>query len=335
MFAKSRQSDLEEIDSLATQYEQQVSDGFINQVKSLQSDESIKIIREYLEIGRIDLAEAYLEQQNENWFLLPLFFTIFGSAAALWTSLIQLSIIQRQKSLGITPNSQIVFDPTDPKIAELTRQIVQNIGSELSAKQRDAFRYIVLQGQLEGKDARKIASDFRLFAGLTDKQIQAVENYRKLLEDGSKQALNRLLRDKGFDAEISSGKPLSQKQIDDMVNAYRRNMLIYRAETIARTNTGDIINTAIENASKQALETAGIAGEQLVKAWRSMRDKKVRYTHSNHGGMDGQVVDIDADFISPSGARLKHPHDSSAPISETANCRCRMLVYLKPQNRNK
>ncbi len=333
MFTKSRQTDLEEIDSLATKYESQVSDGFLEHVKNLQSDQSIKIIRDFLEAGRIDLAEAYLDEQSDNWFLLPLFFSIFGAAATLWISLIEKSIINRQKSIGITPNTRIVFDPTDPKIAELTHKIVQEIGYDLTLKQKEAFRYIVLQGQLDGKDAKKIAADFRLFVGLTDKQIQAVENYRKLLENGSKQALGRLLRDKSFDSEISSGKPLTQKQIDDMVNAYRRNMLRYRADTIARTNTGDIVNTAIENASKQALETAGLAGEELIKEWRSLRDKKVRFTHSNHGGMDGQKVGIDEQFISPSGARLNHPHDSSAPISETANCRCRMLVYLKPRDR--
>lgn len=321
MFFKSRQDDLEEIETLSLKYEKQVSKTFLESVKSLKDDESIKIIREFLELGRIDLAEKYLDEQDS--FLFPLFMTIFLAAGALYSTIFS-------RMIGA---KGLVFDPTEPKSAEEVRFIVENIVNEMKQKNKETLRYIVLNGQLAGQDARLIAENLKRSFGLTVKQLEAIDNYRKLLENGSKEALRRSLRDDKFDDLLRSKKPLTQSQIDMMVNAYRHKMIAYRAEVIGRTDTGDVINTAIERASNQLANKAGIAEYQLVKEWRSMRDKKVRFTHKQHVGMDGQVVGINESFVSPSGARLKHPHDGSAPISETANCRCRMLVYVKPEDR--
>jgi len=136
-----------------------------------------------------------------------------------------------------------------------------------------------------------------------------------------------------MDAKILAGKPLTEIQILRMVEAYRKRMLTYRAETTAKIIVGNLTSVAIEQASKKAVEAIGLFDSDLIKEWRSMRDKRVRRTHNHSVGMDGQKVPFNSTFLSPSGARLRHPHDSSAPLSEIAGCRCRMLVYIDPAKR--
>lgn len=55
------------------------------------------------------------------------------------------------------------------------------------------------------------------------------------------------------------------------------------------------------------------------KTWHTQLDLRVRNTHR---GMQGQKVLIDEKFHSPSGATLMYPGDPTAPLSETASCRC-------------
>lgn len=330
-FTKNRKDDLYQIDQLSIRFETKVSNEFMAQVNKLKSDKAIEQIRTYLEEGRPELAQQYLDDQDNNspWFLL--FFQIYVAAAILQTSIIASSVLSIQNGYYGVPIHSLSFDPTDPKNAVSVQLITTLIIKGLADSRKLSIQYLIAQGYTEGLTPAQIAENIRKYAGLTTNQIDAVKNYRTLLEAGSKEALNRSLRDKRFDPSV--GKPLSKEQVDKMVDAYTKRMLDYRAKVIGRTKTGDIVNAAIQDASKAAADATGINEQSLVKEWRSMRDKKVRFTHSNHGGMDGQVVGINEKFQSPSGAQLLHPHDGNAPIAETANCRCRLLVYVKPENR--
>ena len=58
------------------------------------------------------------------------------------------------------------------------------------------------------------------------------------------------------------------------------------------------------------------------KRWVTRGDDKVRHSHQ---ALDGQVVPIGKKFTIPnSGVQIAYPGDMTAPISETANCRCLM-----------
>lgn len=306
----------------------------MRRVNALKSDLTINEIRKALESGRIDIA---LELSNEDdASFLAVLFTIWVSAATLQITLTASEILAARRAAfpfsGVL--TSLGFDPTNPRNAETLRQIGTGILSNLNQTKRNSIDLIISNGFVNGKSQSDIAEDIRRFAGLAPRQIEAVLNYERLLRQNSKEALNRVLRDKGFDERLRSGKPLSEKQIQNMVDAYTKRMLQKRAETIARTVAGDIINEAMEEGAKQALEAAGLPEDAMVKEWRSKRDSVVRPTHKPHTGMDGQVVPLSGYFVSPSGARLKHPHDGNAPLSETANCRCRQLIYVKPEYRN-
>ncbi len=79
---------------------------------------------------------------------------------------------------------------------------------------------------------------------------------------------------------------------------------------------GDSEATALTNAgSTRAIRDTGYTRKQ----WVSMDDNRVRETHQV---LDGQTVEVDEPFVSPSGAQLMFPGDPAAPPDETINCRC-------------
>jgi hypothetical protein len=98
---------------------------------------------------------------------------------------------------------------------------------------------------------------------------------------------------------------------------------LFRGEAIARTETGQAVLEASNEAFEQALEKTGYGKDAVTKVWRTAGDGKVR---DSHAAMDGQeVVGLDAIFVSPdTGAEFKYPMDDSlgAGAGEIINCRC-------------
>lgn len=93
-----------------------------------------------------------------------------------------------------------------------------------------------------------------------------------------------------------------------------------------RTLAGRASRAAIvggrESARYEVAEKIGA----LYKVWRTRRDKRVRPTH---GGLEGNQVPIHSEFITFEGHQLRFPRDPLAPLSETAECRCRISYILK------
>lgn len=324
---KSREDDIDRIESLFADAEKQLSKDFLSRVNELKSEERIARIRTFLEQGRIDLALEALDEEDDSNFLLILFNT-WILASTLQIALTRQAIQALQVKL-FGAASPVVFDPTDVDNARLIKDLQLRIQANLNDTKRKTFLYIVNDGFVNGLSPEEIMLRVQKFGGLTVKQIEAVLNYEKLLRANSKQALDRALRDKSGDRRVANDKPLTERQIQNLVDSYVRNQLRYRAEVISRTIAGDLINEAFQNAAKKAVGDAGLELSILVKEWRSQRDKRVRLTHKQHVGLDGQVVGIDEYFVSPSGAILKHPRDGNAPIAEIAGCRCYLIVYIK------
>lgn len=330
---KTRAQDLQAIEELLNQSEQEISKDFFKRIKNLKSEESVGIIRNYLEVGRVDLAIEYLERQEDSFYSTFLSVYFAGATAEIGFNAANLLQLARKYGEYNTSLAEIVFNPVTSLTANRIQEFWENTVSFLRSKTRESATYIISQGRENGLNNEQIIERLNKYSGLTLKQIQAIENYEKLLREGSKEALTRVLRDENFDHLLGSNKPLSEKQIDKMVDAYRKNMIVFRAENLARNQSQMIVNNARQEAVKQILNKLNLPDNSIIKEWRSVRDKRVRYTHNHSTGMDGQKVrGIDGLFISPSGARLKHPHDGNAPISETAGCRCRMILTIQQGN---
>ncbi len=98
----------------------------------------------------------------------------------------------------------------------------------------------------------------------------------------------------------------------------KQRMPAWRRELIARTETMRSYNTGYYN-----LGTKWGARE---KSWISTLDSRVR---PSHAAANGQRVKVNEPFI-VGDSRMLHPHDMTlgAPLSEVADCRCSVLMYM-------
>jgi hypothetical protein len=118
----------------------------------------------------------------------------------------------------------------------------------------------------------------------------------------------------------------------------RRKLLAAAEETeaealraAARSGLSEVFQSAIRNRSPfiALSETATWwdTGEYMQEEeadvpgrdWFTMRDPKVRESHQM---MEGQCQPLGEAFRSGLGNYLMYPHDPSAPLADTANCRC-------------
>ena len=202
---------------------------------------------------------------------------------------------------------------------------------EFTAGQRDATRIALVDGIERGLNPTAQARNFRASVGLTARQQEAVNNYRRLLVragEGDSEALTRQLRDRRFDPTvrraIAAREPLSQAQIDRMVKRYRERYIKYRAEVIGRTEALRVVHAGNDEAYRQAIDRGAIDRAEIQRTWVTARDERVRPTH--HAAA-GQVRGIDEPFV-VGGAQLRYPGDSRAPARETVNCRCSLATRL-------
>jgi hypothetical protein len=92
------------------------------------------------------------------------------------------------------------------------------------------------------------------------------------------------------------------------------------------TTAGRASRAAIVGGRESArFEVAKTVGA-VYKVWRTRRDKRVRPTH---GGLEGNRVPLNSEFITFEGNHLRFPRDPLAPLEETAECRCRLSYIIK------
>ena len=68
--------------------------------------------------------------------------------------------------------------------------------------------------------------------------------------------------------------------------------------------------------------------EAVTKIWDATGDARTRPAHM---AMEGQERSIEEPFNSPTGARLKHPGDSSLGAGPADTVMCRCYVHYRPK----
>lgn len=309
------------LEALLSRQEAKVRRAFARFLTDATSDDVIKEVADLIEAGNIDgamrIVDGYVVRLGA---VIP---TIFADTASSEID----ALAQQLEGARVA----IAFDPTNPIAAAAMRQERLEFIREFTDAQRAATREALATAMGEGAGAEEASRSFRDSIGLTQRQLQAVANYRRLLETGSAEALQRDLRDRRYDASVrgavESGEPLDASQIDSMVERYRQRMLMYRAENIARTDAGRVYARGREEALRQTLDQTGIDTGQVERRWLATRDSRTRDTHRL---MNGQVVNgLDTPFQSPSGAMIRYPRDPNAPAAETINCRCVVVNRIR------
>lgn len=237
----------------------------------------------------------------------------------------------RDTSLFLTDVVEVVvdFDQVNFRAVSTMQQSRLRLIREFTTEQLTATREALTEGISRGLNPREQARAFRDSIGLTAKQQRAVDNYRRLLEQGSSEALQRGLRDARFDSTVQAAvrgdRVLTADQVRRMTDRYRERMLAFRAETIARTEALRAVHQGSEEAYRQAFDEGLLDPGAVTRSWVTARDERVR---GSHAAMSGQRRTAGETFVSGNGHRLMHPGDPNAPASETVQCRCALATRL-------
>jgi hypothetical protein len=97
-----------------------------------------------------------------------------------------------------------------------------------------------------------------------------------------------------------------------------------RASLIARTESAQMENEA-------RFEGMRVAGVDEIE-WLAFKDGRSKKRH--HEQMNGERIKVGDKFTTPLGNKLRFPGDPSAPIEDTANCRCTAVPVRRKERRN-
>lgn len=232
----------------------------------------------------------------------------------------------------------IGFDGRHPRAERWARQISGGLIGEIAEDQRQMAREAIYKGIERGLSPRKTALDIigRVnfttgrreggLIGLSSKQVQWVRNAELQLRNGSySDYLRHKLRNKTYDRMViramQSGKPLTASQIAKISGAYRRNVLRYRGETIARTETLNAYRAGNMEGFRQLVDSGAVRNDQIRRIWSDTGDGRTR---PHHMAMNTQeITGLDMPW-NVNGSLMMFPGDVSmgASADQIVNCRC-------------
>lgn len=237
------------------------------------------------------------------------------------------------------------FDGRNPRAERWGRDMSSRLITAMVDEQRQVARTVIVQGLGEMRPPRQIALDLvgRIntasgrreggVVGLTKNQAAWVQNARAELEAGRFGAyLSRDLRQSGLDRMIAAaekaGRPLTDAEVNRAVTAYQNNVLRYRGETIARTETITALRAGRSEGFRQLVDTGAIRDEQITREWQATGDRRTR---DSHGEMNGQTVTgLDTPWQLPTGT-VMYPGDPNGTASgeDVIQCRCFERISIK------
>lgn len=231
-----------------------------------------------------------------------------------------------------------VFDPSDPPAVRWAAENDMRLIREIEDETKAMIHQVLLGAARTGSNPLEVARELRSSIGLTAKQTQIVENYRRQLESGQfSAALRRELSSGHSDRVIANAMrnqvAMSKAQIDTAVERYRSNWIDMRARTIARTEGLRVAHQGSDELYRQAIARGDVSADQLDQQWHHAGHAatfagkgKSRGKGSGprpfHVSMNGQIQPFGTPFVSGLGAELRYPGDPEASAEETANCRC-------------
>ena len=290
---------------------------FLDAIDQIKDSRTLEEIADLLAAGRIEDA---LDAVDAAAALIGNAYGAALSAAAQDTALF----------LSRALTVRVGFDVTNQRAVDAIQRNQLRLISGFSTEQRQTLRQVLARGIAQGLNPREQARLFRDVVGLTPRQEAAVANYQRLLEEGSREALTRELRDRRFDRTVArsirDGEPLTREQIERMTGRYRERYIRYRAEVIGRTEAQRSTHEGVEEMYRQAIDSGQLDPRSVRRTWQTASDERVR---SSHGALNGQERLIGETWQGQDGT-LRFPGDPQAPPSETIQCRCVIVTRLVP-----
>jgi len=171
------------------------------------------------------------------------------------------------------------------------------------------------EGETRSRKGRKAGEGFPVGAGISFdiQNPRALALLKQRLDmmtsvGDTMQVAARLALDTG----IAEGETI--KRLTDRVKRFAKDGKEKHALTVARTETGTVMNQAAQEAYAQA----GASQE-----WLAVLDENTRH---NHADMDGQIAkageQFDFETVDGGSIMVDGPFDSAMDIGDIANCRC-------------
>lgn len=314
---KFYEDNIDRIDALLLGAESLFRKKFLETIKQIQDSHTFEELITLLEDGKEEEAMLIIDLAAAN----------IGSASI--TAFVR-SAEKTAEFVSDMASIVINFDQVNDSAIEQMRKNQLRLVTNFSAEQKLATRLALLDGIKRGLNPKQQALLFRDSIGLAANQMQWVINYRELLANLSPDALNRNLRDKRFDRTVRSAikndSPLSEAQIDRMVNRFRERTLSYRSENIALTEALTSVHQGVDALYKQAMDDGILDRDSLEQTWNTAVDERRRGTHKP---MHKQKRKMGEYFITGAGVLMKYPGDPNAPANETVRCRCMKTTRFK------
>ncbi|AVX04345.1 hypothetical protein MXMO3_01820 [Maritalea myrionectae] len=318
-------------------YNPVVKTAFLESIEDIRSNIVLRVFADRLKRGDIDGAIDALNLERAA-------FSALEAAIAQAYASGGASMVGNMPTLIDAEGEKIVFrfDVRNPRAEQWLRGHSSNLITRIIDEQKNSIRDVLVDGLSRGRNPNRLAVAIvgRVnratgrrtggLVGLSGIQSQYVQSMRDELVSGSNAALrnylSRELRDQRFDSTVAKalreGRALNADTIDRIAGRYADRLLAHRGETIARTESLASINAARKEGFRQGLEKTNYGSDQVIRTWDSAGDSRVRHSHDL---MDGQTVQgLEVPYITPDGARMMHPGDTSlgAPAKEIVNCRC-------------
>jgi len=313
MFVKLlKASPLENIDpvtAVAARMEPKVRKSFLTAVEKLKGSVRMGQLRTALLRSDVNavfqilgLAEA-VQQTFEGMGFTPEELSMQEAIAQTFQDGANAAMKKLPKKIG----TDVRFDLMNPKSVEILRAYEFELIRDITQETVEGIRDVVLRAFQEGGHPYEQAREIRDVIGLTARQEQAVDNFRRALESGVPQdmrrALERELRDHRFDPTLlralSSEQRLPRARIDQMVARYRERYLKHRAEVIARTETIRAANLGQQALWRQAVDQ-GLIPPGAERVWITAGDER---TCDFCGPLDGMTVGLEDYFSSAANNR--------------------------------
>lgn len=299
----------ERLAGLLDEFEPRVKQQFLGMVNAIQSRLDLGVLERLLQNGQIEEAIGLVRSEFVRFATATtVVFTGAGEDTAEFLRGLRLSVS---------------FDAANTRAVAAIQRRQARLVTALTQQARASVVSALLDGTGRGLNPRAQARLFRASIGLTDGQERWVQNYRRQLAAGDLGALDRQRRDRRFDRTVrraaQSGRPLSPTEIERMVTRYRQRLVIYRSETIARTEALRGVHEGTNEMYQQAFEDGSLDPESVSQIWNTSGDARVRDSHTT---MQGQQIPVGESFVSGMGNRLEYPGDPNAPAHEVIQCRC-------------
>jgi hypothetical protein len=243
------------------------------------------------------------------------------------------ALAAREASNFLPGRLDVSFDVSNPRTAQFMQRYQLRTIREMTRETRAVVRQVMVRGLRAGQNPLDTAREVRASIGLTRRQEAAVANYRRMLEEGDREALARALRDKRYDSAVvraaEEGTSLSSGKVEQMVGRYRQRYEKYRSEVIARTEGMRAVQSGQQELWRQTVEDGTFEEGQIRRIWVFTADSKVRDWHASIPDRNPDGVGLEEPFDTELGP-LMYPGDPDAPGANTINCRCTVVVRYEP-----